>query len=143
MEKKVLEMINQKLEPWLVKSGFERTDTRILIRNQIYVSLGTSLVILLVTLFSRWSFAYAAGAALALVNIWALARISQALVYHRKGAPFKLFVIFMVKMTLSGLALYWLIGVERVPHWGLISGLGTVPLNVAVSGLIQLGNTKA
>jgi hypothetical protein len=49
----------------------------------------------------------------------------------------------MVKMTLSGLALYWLIGVERVPHWGLISGLGTVVANIAVSGLIQVGRKKA
>ena len=139
----MLNRINQTVERLLVKGGFERTDTRIVVRNQIYVSLGTSLVIVLVTLFSRWSFAYAAGAILALVNFWALARIAQALVYDRKSGPFKLFVIFMVKMTLSGLALYWLIGVEHVPHWGLISGLGTVPLNVAVTGLSQLGNKKA
>jgi len=139
----VLETINKSVERLLVKSGFERTDTRIIVRNQIYVSLGTSLVIVLVTLFSRWSLAYAAGAILALVNFWALARIAQALVYDRKSGPFKLFVIFMGKMTLSGLALYWLIGVERVPHWGLISGLGTVVANVAVTGLIQLGQKKA
>ena len=139
----MLETINKSVERLLVKSGFERTDTRIIVRNQIYVSLGTSLVIVLVTLFSRWSLAYAAGAILALVNFWALARIAQALVYDRKSGPFKLFVIFMGKMTLSGLALYWLIGVERVPHWGLISGLGTVVANVAVTGLIQLGQKKA
>ncbi len=48
----------------------------------------------------------------------------------------------MVKMTLSGLAFYWLIGVERVPHWGLISGLGTVVVNVTVTGLIQMGNKR-
>ncbi|QGY39868.1 hypothetical protein GM415_06930 [Pseudodesulfovibrio cashew] len=135
-------MINQKLEPLLVKWGFQRTDTRIVVRNQIYVSLGTSLVIVLVTLFSRWSLAYAAGAVLALINFWTLARVVQTLVYEPKGGPFKLFVIFMVKMTLSGLALYWLIGVERVPHWGLISGIGTVPLNITVTGLMQLGNKK-
>lgn len=139
----MLETINKKVERLLVKGGFARPDIRIIIRNQIYVSLGTPLVIMLVTLFSRWSFAYAAGAVLALVNFWALARIAQALVYLPKGGPFKLFVIFMVKMTLSGLALWWLIGVERVPHWGLISGIGTVPLNVAISGLIQVGNKKA
>ncbi|CCH49789.1 ATP synthase subunit I [Pseudodesulfovibrio piezophilus] len=138
----VLETINQKVEPFLVKGGFKRPETRVVVRNQIYVSLGTSLVIVLVTLFSRWSLAYAAGAILALVNFWALARIAQVLVHDRKNGPFALFVIFIVKMTLSGLALYWLIGVERVPHWGLISGLGTVPLNVAVTGLSQLGNTK-
>jgi len=136
-------MINRKLEPLLVKSGFGHTDTRIILRNQIYVSLGTSLVIVLVTLFSRWSFAYAAGAMLALVNFWTLARVVQNVMHHPKGGPFTLFVIFMVKMTLSGLALYWLIGVEHVPHWGLISGIGTVPLNLTVTGLMQLGNKKA
>lgn len=135
-------MINQKVEPLLVKMGFDQTDTRIIIRNQIYVSLGTSLVIVLVTLFSRWSFAFSAGALLALVNFWALARIVQSIVHEPKGGPFKLFVIFMVKMTLSGLALYWLLGVERVPHWGLISGIGTVPLNLTVTGLKLMGNKK-
>ncbi len=139
----MLETINKKVEHLLVKNGFVRPDIRIIIRNQIYASLGSSLVIMLVTLFSRWSFAYAAGAILALVNFWALSRIAQALVYVPKGGPFKLFVIFMVKMTLSGAALWWLIGVERVPHWGLITGIGTVPLNVAISGLIQVGNKKA
>jgi hypothetical protein len=45
----------------------------------------------------------------------------------------------MGKMTLSGLALWWLIGVERVPHWGLIAGLGTVVVNITATGLSQLG----
>jgi len=143
MEMTVLEKINQRVERLLVWSGFARPDVRIILRNQIYVSLGTSLVIVLVTLASRWSLAFLAGALTALVNFWALARIAQDLVYEPKGGPFKLFVIFMVKMTLSGLALYWLIGVERVPHWGLISGLGTVVANIAVSGLIQMGRKKA
>jgi len=139
----VLKMINQTLEQLLYRSGFAHTDTRIIVRNQIYVSLGTSLVIVLVTFLSRWSFAFAAGALLALVNFWTLARVAQNVVHSPKGGPFVLFVIFMVKMTLSGLALWWLIGVERVPHWGLISGIGTVPLNLTVSGLIQLGHKKA
>lgn len=139
----MLETINRKLERLLVKSGFRQTDTRIVIRNQIYVSLGTSLVIVLVTLFSRWSLAYAAGALIALVNFWTLARMLRNVAGGEKRSPFILFVIFMVKMTLSGLALYWLIGVERVPHWGLISGIGTVPINLTVTGLIQAGNKKA
>lgn len=139
----MLKRINQKLEPLLVKDGFHLADVRILLRNQIYVSLGTSLVIVLVTLFSRWSFAYSAGALLALINFWTLARVAQGVVQEPEGGPFKLFVIFMVKMALSGLALYWLIGVERVPHWGLISGIGTVPINLTVTGLMQLGNKKA
>lgn len=136
-------MINQKIEPLLVKAGFDHPDTRIVLRNQIYVSLGTSLVIMLVTLFSRWSLAFSAGALLALVNFWTLARVVQSVVYRPKGGPFVLFVIFMVKMTLSGLALYWLLGVERFSHWGLISGIGTVPFNITVTGLSQLGKKKA
>lgn len=143
MEKRVLEMINQQLERWLYHCGFHLPDMRVIIRNQIYVSLGTSLVIMLVTLFSQWSLAYAAGALIALANFWALTRIVQHLVHVRKGAPFMLFVIFMGKMTLSGLALWWLIGVERVPHWGLIAGLGTVVVNVTVTRLMQLRDTKA
>ncbi len=139
----MLETINQTLERWLVKRGFRHTDIRIVVRNQIYVSLGTSLVIVLVTLFSRWSFAYAAGAFIALVNFWTLTRVVWNIVHGPKGGPFVLFLLFMVKMTLSGLALYWLIGVEQVPHWGLISGIGTVPVNLAATGLIQAGNKKA
>jgi len=138
MEKRVLDKMNQRIERRLVKSGFSIPDIRLIVRNQIYVSLGTSLVIVLVTLFSRWSLAYLAGALLALVNFWTLARVTQELVYDRKRGPFLLFVIFMVKMTLSGLALWWLIGVERVPHWGLISGLGTVVVNITITRLIQM-----
>jgi len=134
----VLDKMNQRIERRLVKSGFSIPDIRLIVRNQIYVSLGTSLVIVLVTLFSRWSLAYLAGALLALVNFWTLARVTQELVYDRKRGPFLLFVIFMVKMTLSGLALWWLIGVERVPHWGLISGLGTVVVNITITRLIQM-----
>lgn len=139
----MLETINQTLERFLYRNGFTHTDTRIVIRNQIYVSLGTSLVIVLVTLFSRWSLAYAAGALIALFNFWTLARILRNVAQGDKKSPFVLFLIFMVKMTLSGLALYWLIGVERVPHWGLISGIGTVPVNLTVTGLMQAGNKKA
>ena len=138
MEKKVLGKMNQRLERLLVWSGFERPDVRIVVRNQIYVSLGTSLVIMLATLFSRWSLAYLAGAILALVNFWTLARVVQELVHDRRKGPYLLFVIFMGKMTLSGLALWWLIGVERVPHWGLIAGLGTVVVNITATGLVQL-----
>jgi len=139
----VLDRINRDLERLLVKGGFQNPDVRIVVRNQIYVSLGTSLVIMLITLFSRWSLAYLAGALLALVNFWTLARVVQRLVYVQKGAPFLLFLIFMGKMTLSGLALYWLIGVERVPHWGLISGLATVAVNITGTFLIQMGRNKA
>ena len=139
MEKRVLGRMNQGLERLLVRSGFDKPDVRIVVRNQVYVSLGTSLVIMLVTLFSRWSFAYLAGAMLALVNFWTLARVVQVLVHDRNKGPYLLFVIFMAKMTLSGLALWWLIGVERVPHWGLIAGLGTVVVNITATGLVQLG----
>ncbi len=139
MEKIVPGRMNQGLERLLVKSGFRQPDVRIVVRNQIYVSLGTSLVIMLVTLFSRWSFAYLAGALLALVNFWTLARVVQTLVHDRNKGPYLLFVIFMGKMALSGLALWWLIGVERVPHWGLIAGLGTVVVNITATGLSQLG----
>ncbi len=37
---RVLNRINQTVERMLVKSGFALTDVRILVRNQIYVSLG-------------------------------------------------------------------------------------------------------
>ncbi|MCJ2166116.1 MULTISPECIES: ATP synthase subunit I [unclassified Pseudodesulfovibrio] len=131
--------MNQRLERLLIRSGFPKPDVRILIRNQIYVSLGSSLVIMLVTLFSRWSLAYLAGAVIALANFWTFARVTQILVYNQKRGPFLLFVIFMGKMTLSGLALWWLIGVERVPHWGLILGLGTVVVNITATGLNQMG----
>ncbi|WP_316898368.1 ATP synthase subunit I [Pseudodesulfovibrio indicus] len=135
----MLGAMNQRLERLLVRSGFTKPDVRIVVRNQIYVSLGTSLVIMLATSFSRWSLAYLAGAVIALVNFWTLARVTQSLVYDQKRGPFLLFVIFMGKMTLSGLALWWLIGVERVPHWGLITGLGTVVVNITATGLSQLG----
>ena len=143
MTKKAVETINRTVEGLLTRSGFVHPEVRIIIRNQIYVSLGTSLVFVLVTLFSQWSLAFAAGAFLALINFWAMARIVQALIFVRKGAPFLLFAIFMGKMILSGLALYWLIGVKQVPIWGLVAGLGTVVANIAVTGLVQTGHKKA
>lgn len=143
MTKKAVEMINQTVERLLYKSGFVQPEVRIIIRNQIYVSLGASLVIMLITLFSQWSLAFTAGALVALLNFWAMARIVQALIFVGKGAPFILFAIFMGKMVLSGLALYWLVGIKQVPIWGLVSGLGTVVANIAITGLVQKGQKKA
>ncbi len=138
---RVLNRINQTVERMLVKSGFALTDVRFsfAIRFTCRWDLSSDRA---GNTFSRWSLAYAAGAIIALANFWTLARIVQHLAHRPGGGPFVLFVIFMVKMTLSGLAFYWLIGVERVPHWGLISGLGTVVVNVTVTGLIQMGNKR-
>ncbi|WP_243544364.1 ATP synthase subunit I [Pseudodesulfovibrio tunisiensis] len=139
----MMRKLNQMVERLLVRSGFAHPEVRVIVRNQIYVSLGTSLAIMLVLACSPWALAYAAGAVLATVNFWALARIAQQLVYVRKGAPFILFAIFMGKMVLSGLALYWLIGIVRIPIWGLVAGLGTVVANIAVSNLVQMGRKNA
>lgn len=130
--------MNQAVERFLHKrGGFVQPDIRILVRNQLYVSLGATLAIMLGLQFSPWSLAFAGGAVLVTTNFWVLARIAQALVYVRKGGPYVLFFVFIGKMILTGLALYVMIVPWKLPVWGLVAGLGCVAINVTVTGLIQ------
>ncbi len=91
---------------------------------------------------SEWALAFAAGAAVATFNFWALARVVQRLVYVQRGAVLTLLLIFYGKLILSGIALYLLIGVWQVPVWSLVLGLSTVVVTITAWGLVHFGRTK-
>lgn len=136
--------MNQTVERFLLKrGGFVQPEVRILVRNQLYVSLGATLAIMLVLRCSPWSLAFAGGAVLVTANFWALARIVQELVFVHKGAPFILFAVFMGKMAVSAVVLYAMLVVWKLPVWGLVVGLGTVVVNITATGLNQTRRDKA
>ncbi|WP_147819703.1 ATP synthase subunit I [Salidesulfovibrio onnuriiensis] len=109
-------------------------------RSQLYVSLGSAIALLGITLGAAWAVAYAAGAVLITLNLWALARVVQHLVYVRKGATFTLLVIFYGKLIISGLGLYLVLAVWHLPVWGLVAGLSTVVVNLTAWGLKTFGH---
>ncbi|KAB1441840.1 ATP synthase subunit I [Pseudodesulfovibrio senegalensis] len=134
--------IRQKIDRFLYARGFVHDEVRNLMRSQLCFSLGLAIGLLGVTLGSAWSLAFAAGAVVITLNFWALARIVQQLIYVQKGAVFTLLVIFYGKLILSGVVLYLVLGVWRLPVWGLVAGLSTVVVNITAWGLKNFGQNK-
>ncbi|WP_245533199.1 ATP synthase subunit I [Desulfovibrio oxyclinae] len=111
-------------------------------RSQLMVATTSSLALLVMGMFSVWSLAFMAGAVIATLNFWALARVGQILVHVRSGATLTLLLIFYGKLILSGIALYVLIGIWQVPIWSLLLGLSTVVVTITAWGLVHFGRTK-
>lgn len=130
------------LDRFLLKRGFEHPEARALMRSQLMVATTSSLALLVMGRISEWALAFAAGAAVATFNFWALARVVQRLVYVQRGAVLTLLLIFYGKLILSGIALYLLIGVWQVPVWSLVLGLSTVVVTITAWGLVHFGRTK-
>lgn len=130
------------LDRFLLKRGFEHREVRSLVRSQLMVATTSSLALIVMGAASVWTLAFVAGAAIATLNFWTLARVAQHLVYAGSGAVFTLLLIFYGKLLLSGIALYLLIGVWQVPVWSLVLGLSTVVVTITAWGLVHFGRTK-
>jgi hypothetical protein len=122
------------MEAWLYGLGFVQPQVRLLVRNQICLAAAWSVGLLALTLCSRFSWSFAAGAGLITLNFMALARVAQSLVFYRKGAVFSLLVIFYGKLILAGLALFALIAWAKASVVGLLFGLSTAVVNAIVWG---------
>ncbi|MGE4551865.1 MAG: ATP synthase subunit I [Desulfovibrionaceae bacterium] len=117
--------MNRKLETLLYQWGFEQNSVRALVRNQIWLAAASSLVLLVLTLGSRFALSYTAGAVIITLNFVGLAKLVSHLVHYRRGAVFSLLVIFYGKLIFTGLVLYALIAWAGASMTGLLCGLST------------------
>lgn len=134
---RVLASLHDWVEAGLFRRGFNNPPIRILIRNQLYIALGT--VIPAMALAGKtWGWAYSAGAFLATVNFYALAKVVQGLVFAERSAMAKQLFQFYIRLLLTGLALYVLIALMKASIFGLVAGLTTAVLNIFIWGVFHV-----
>ena len=90
------------------------------------------MLLILCTLGSRFGLSYAAGAVLMAFNFMPLAKVAQHLVYVRSGGVFSLLILFYIRLTLSGVALFFLLVTYNADPVGLLVGLTTVVVNAII-----------
>ncbi|MGE4506400.1 MAG: ATP synthase subunit I [Desulfovibrionaceae bacterium] len=133
-------MLGQRIERKLYETGFVNPGVRSIIRSQIYLAVGSSVLLLAVTALSAWAWAFAAGALLVTVNFWYMAKAVQKLIYVRKGAVTALLLLFYGRLIVTVLAIMGLIIFLDVPVVGLLTGLSTVVVTAitwTLLGVIQ------
>ena len=130
--------LNQKVESWLQKRGLVLHNVRILVRNQIYLSIIGVLITLIFFSSSVW-IGFATGAVLGSLNFYFLARLIQELIHIKKGAVTPLLFSFYIRLGLTALVLYIAIVFWNANIFSLIIGLSVVLLNVLIFGATLVG----
>ena len=131
-------ILGQSIERFLYKRGFEHPDVRALMRNQLLLGGGVSLLLLAATALSLWAFAFLAGAFLASFNLWYMSKAVQKLLYVRKGAVTSLLVLFYGRLIVTVLAIMALIIWLDAPVVGLLTGLSTVVVSAITWSLANV-----
>lgn len=130
----------KRLERILYRRGFANPEVRRLVAIQLILSAGASLVFLVVTLASKWSLSFGAGALLISLNFWSMAKVAQQLVYARRGGVFTLLTLFYIRLILTGLVLYALIGWFGASVSGILAGVTTVVATAVTFGATTVRN---
>ena len=115
----------QKMETALHRRGFVSADIRRLLALQILVS-GTGLILGLAALpFTPRIFYFAVGAVLSVGNFWHLARFGQAHIRREFSAVIgiKLYLGFLLRLLITGLTLFILLGPLGAPPAPPLAGL--------------------
>lgn len=121
------ERLRHKIDCFLYKQQFYSESIRELLYYQILIVLLTAFVGLPLITVSLWPLAFACGAFLALFNFWHIARF----VSRHIQQPFsvlmagKFFILFNLRLILTGLALVGLIVYYTVPVVPLVAGLSS------------------
>jgi len=126
MTRKILGRIPEGIDRFLARKGFAQLEVRRLVRTQILLSGILALAMVLAARLSVWGLAFAAGALLASMNFYSLAKVVQHLVNMPKGAVSALLVRFYFRLILTGAALFGLIVWLDTPIWALLAGLSTI-----------------
>jgi hypothetical protein len=113
-------------------------EVRRLVRTQFMLAGLFVLAALIAARLSIWGLAFAAGALLASVNLYSLAKFVQHIVRMQKGAVAALLIRFYGRLILTGAALYGLIVWLEVPVWALLAGLSTVLVTALYWGATRL-----
>ena len=136
---RVLGSLDHRVEAWLFGRGLVNQGARGLVKSQLYVALAGSAASLIVAPW--WGLGFAAGAILATLNFFFLARVIQELVHVRKGAVSALLFGFYFRLILTGAALYLLIVWGEVSAVALLAGLTTVVVAIFMWSVFIRGKT--
>ncbi|MFW6323674.1 MAG: ATP synthase subunit I [Desulfovibrionales bacterium] len=132
---RVLESIDRRIESGLYRKGFENPVMRKLVRLQLYLGVVGSAAAMIVSP-GEWGPAFLAGAVLATLNFYSLARLIQQLVFVRKGAVLVLLISFYGRLILTGVLLFVLIAWVHASAMGLLAGLTTVVVTILMWGVL-------
>ena len=102
----MIQKARHSIESVLYRHGFRNADVRHLVTLQIMLAAGLSL---LFALTGMWGAAFAAGAFIATVNFFALAKFAQVAIHVPQGAVGAQVMRFFLRLAATGLALYGLI----------------------------------
>jgi len=134
----ILDRINKRTEAFLHGRGLVLHQVRIMVRNQVYLSiLGT--VIFLIFFYGPLLTGFVTGAVLGTFNFYFLAKLIQELVHVKKGAVTPLLFSFYIRLGLTGLILYVAIVYWNANIFSLLIGLSVVLLNVLIFGATLVG----
>jgi hypothetical protein len=128
----------QKIDAMLYRRGFAVADARKLMRNQLLLAAGASLLVCMGTGFSGWGLSFSAGALIITVNFWWLAKAAQELVKVKSGAVFTLLTLFYGRLIVTGVAIALLVAWLGASVFGLLAGLSTVVMNATLWGVLQI-----
>lgn len=114
------------VDRWLYRRGFTHAESRQLLRMQIELAGVSSAAALAFSLGGAWGWSFAAGAVLATVNFWWLARFARNLLSGGQGMVGMALFWFFLRLGAAAVALYGLIVLAEASVWALLAGLTTV-----------------
>ncbi|BBD09634.1 ATP synthase subunit I [Desulfovibrio ferrophilus] len=130
--------IIQKIEAGLYRRGFVHEETRILVRNQ----LALTLVVVLIGCIGGWAwprlFDFAAGAVLASWNFYFLSKFVHRVLEKQQAAVTGMLFRFYGRLILTGVALYALIVMGGSSVIALLAGLSTVVVTVLIWAVTRM-----
>ncbi len=128
------------LDRMLFRKGFVNEDVRTLVRNQLLLAAGSSVLCLAVTGLSAWAWSFVAGAVLITVNFWFLAEFGRRVVSSpdkAKAVASTLFR-FYLRLGLTGAALYALLAWAGARPVALLAGVSIVVVNFLCWGAVRI-----
>ncbi len=123
---------DRQLDCWLFQRGFHLETVRVFLRIQFW--LATILPLGLLGIDCSLARDFLTGAWLAMINFYFLARLTQQLVFVRKGATAALLFSFYFRLLLTALVLAGLIVWLRASVIALLFGLSTVVMSILLWG---------
>lgn len=127
-----------KIEGGLYRRGFEHAETRILVRNQ----LALTLVVAAAAVLGGWAwpglFDVAAGAFLATWNFYFLSKFVHRVLDKQRANVTGMLFRFYGRLILTGVALYALIVMCGSSVVFLLAGLSTVVVTVLIWALARM-----
>ena len=124
----MIKALRHKIDCFLYKQQFYSPAVRQLLFYQLCIVSVTILIALPTFTITLWPLAFACGAFLALFNLWHIAKFASNHVQKpfSAGMAGKFFLLFNLRLMVTGLALAGLIVYYTVPVVPLIAGLSSV-----------------